>query len=192
MAAQYRARDNGLIDAIEAIPSQQYAGAVWRGVRDGRDALTSSAVGGRWDDGTFDVLYTSEQADGAASELHFHLSRGQQVMPSKDRNRLYELQVKLNRALRLADISAISRLGVNAASYGALSYQDRHQEYPRTQEIAETAHFIGFDGLCVPSARWKCMNVVLFTARVPPDQYEIAKDHGLIDWHEWTKSPFGY
>lgn len=192
MAAPLRARDNALIDAIESIASKPYRGRVWRVVREGKDVLTPSAAGGRWDDGTFDVLYTSEAADGAAAEMYFHLSRGQPVIPSKVGYHLFEIRVQIERALRLEDLPTISQLGVDTTRYGALSYNDRHREYPRTQEVGETAHFIGFDALIAPNARWQAMNVMLFDDRLAPDAIEVVKDHGPIDWSAWQQKPFGF
>jgi RES domain-containing protein len=180
----HRSRDSALIDALEAMAAVPFKGLVWRVVREGRDALTCSAVGGRWDDCTFDVLYTSQTGDGATAEMHFHLSRGQPVIPSKVSYRLYQLRVTIERTLHFFDLAAIARLGVDTSRFGALSYADRQQEYPRTKEVAETAHFVGFDGLIVPNARWTCMNVVLFCDRVPPGASKIVKDHGRIDWNK--------
>jgi RES domain len=74
---------------------------------------------------------------------------------------------------------------VDTTRYGALSYSERVQEYPRPQEIAETAHFVGFDGLIVPNARFKCLNVVLFCDRIPPEAAEVVRDHGAIRWDDW-------
>src|SRR4051812_17561799 len=178
MADARRIRDNVLIDALEAAPSVIFEGVIWRIVRKGRDVLQGSSYGGRWDDGTFDVLYTSEKADGAAAELYFHLSRGQPVIPSKVDYHLFELQATMRRALKLADLAALAALGIDTGRYGALSYFDRPQEYPRPQAIAETAHFVGFDGLIVPSARWNCLNIVLFCNRIPPEASEVLQDHG--------------
>jgi hypothetical protein len=193
MAALRRIRDKALIDAVEALPARVFEGSVWRVVREGRDVLMPSAAGGRWDDATFEVLYTSQTADGATAELYFHLSRGQPVIPSRVTYRLFELQVRVERALHLRDLDALARLGLETARYGALSYADRVQEYPRTQEIAETAHFLGFDGLVVPNARWDCLNVILFTDHIAPDAMEVSKDCGPIDWDAWKKKkePFG-
>jgi RES domain-containing protein len=192
MAITHRARDNALIDALEAIAPTKISGEVWRVVRRHRDVLAPSAVGGRWDDTTFDVLYTSQRADGAVAEMHFHLSRGQPVIPSKVVYQLYKLKVGLTKALQLANLDSISQLGVDITRYGALSYNDRVQEYPRTQEIAEAAHFIGFDGLIVPNARWSCMNAIVFANRIGPDSTEVIENHGEIDWGAWLKKPFGY
>jgi RES domain-containing protein len=192
MAPVHRARDNKLIDALERIEPVEFCGTIWRVVREGRDALTPSAAGGRWDDGTFEVLYTSRAADGAAAEVHYHLSRGQPVFPSRIRHRLYELNLAAKKALVLPDLHAIARLGVDTARYGALSYNERQQEYPRTQEVAETAHFIGFEILVAPNARWSCMNAILFWDRIGPDECEVARDHGPIDWKKWQATPYGY
>lgn len=192
MPASRAIRDNALIDALEKIGPVSFRGSVWRVVREGRDALMCSDAGGRWDDGTFDVLYTSQTADGAAAEMYYHLSRGQPVMPSRVRYRLFELRVAMDRAVEFVDVDAIARLGVDTSRYGALSYADRPNEYPRTQEIAETALFLGFDGLIVPSARWKCANVILFCDRLGPDTMQIVKDHGRIEWDKWQKAPFGF
>ena len=191
MAVVHRARDSSLLDALERIEPVELKGTIWRVVREAHDVLTPSAAGGRWDDATFEVLYTSKTADGAAAEGHYHLSRGQPVIPSKITHRLYELTLATKKALLLPDLNAVARLGVNVARYGSLSYNERQQEYPRTQEVGEAAHFLGFDALVAPNARWECPNVMLFADRVRPDECEIARDHGAIDWKTWLRKSFG-
>lgn len=188
MAHTRRSRDSALIDAIEALPPMQFEGTVWRVVRKGRSPVDGARSGGRWDDGTFDVLYTSQQRDGAIAEMYFHLGRGQPVFPSKVEYGVHELDVKLDNALQLVDLGALQRLGLETSRYGQLSYDRASDEYPRSQDIAEAAHFLEFDGLIVPSARWDCMNVILFCDRVPPGAIEIAADHGLVNWPGWIKA----
>ncbi|MGY4752047.1 RES family NAD+ phosphorylase [Pannonibacter sp. Q-1] len=188
MAHTRRSRDSALIDAIEALPPVRFEGTVWRVVRKGRSPADCARSGGRWDDGTFDVLYTSQQRDGAIAEMYFHLGRGQPVFPSKVEYGVHELDVKLDNALQLVDLGALQRLGLDTSRYGQLSYDRASDEYPRSQDIAEAAHFLEFDGLIVPSARWDCMNVILFCDRVPPGAMEIAADHGLVNWPGWIKA----
>ncbi|KND16106.1 hypothetical protein ADZ37_24930 [Pannonibacter phragmitetus] len=188
MAHTRRSRDSALIDAIEALPPVQFEGTVWRVVRKGRSPVDCARSGGRWDDGTFDVLYTSQQRDGAIAEMYFHLGRGQPVFPSKVEYGVHELDVKLDNALQLVDLGALQRLGLETSRYGQLSYDRASDEYPRSQDIAEAAHFLEFDGLIVPSARWDCMNVILFCDRVPPGATEIAADHGLVNWPGWIRA----
>ena len=57
-----------LVNFGRASSRRGYSGKVWRVVGDGRDPLQCSAVGGRRDDRTFDVVYTSTEADGAVAE----------------------------------------------------------------------------------------------------------------------------
>lgn len=180
-----RVRDSDLIDAVEASFREAFDGTVWRVVRTGRDPLQGSSPGGRWDDGTFDVLYTSQDADGALAEMYFHIMRGQPIFPSEMVFHLFELHVALGRALRLADMAALEKFGVEAGRYGALGFSHKREEYRRLQEIAEAAHFLDFDGLIVPSARWECQNIVLFTDRVPPEALKISNDLGTVDWLAW-------
>lgn len=175
-------RDNNLIDAIEDFDPVAYSGTVWRVVRKGRDPTQCSRSGGRWDDRTFDVLYTSEHREGAVSEMRFHLMRGQPVMPSRVTYRLFEIEVNLDRSLKLLDLSSLQKVGLDTARYGQLSYQRKDTEYPRSQDIGEVAYFLDYDGLVVPSARYDCLNVVIFCDRIPPDAMMVKKDHGEVTW----------
>lgn len=185
MARRSRRRDSALIDAIEAIAPVPFKGRVWRVVKDQRNPCQCSASGGRWDDGTFDVLYTSLERDGAIAEMHFHLERGQPVFPSRVQYRIHELNVTAQRAVTLLDLEALGELGMSTKEFGKLAYQEKNAEYPRSQDVAEVAHFLEFDGLIVPSARWDCHNAVFFCDRVELPDQEVVSDHGLVDWPAW-------
>jgi RES domain-containing protein len=182
MISGRKRRDNNLIDAIEAVEPVEFDGTTWRIVRDGRDPTQCSRSGGRWDDGSFDVLYTSQAREGAIAEMKFHLMRGQPVMPSRGKYRLFALDLTLGRALRLLDLDALAKIGLDTARYGQLSYDGRASEYPASQDIGEVAHFLDYDGLVVPSARHPCLNVIAFCDRVPPDAITVRADHGVVDW----------
>ena len=54
------------------------------------------------------------------------------------------------------------------------------------QEIADVAYFLDFDGLIAPSARWACLNLVLFTERLAP-QSGTAGAATEIMWNAWRK-----
>ena len=192
MSSARPVRDSRLLDAVEALPHAPFEGRAWRVVREGRDTAQCSAVGGRWDDRTFDVLYPSTAADGAMSEMYFHLSRGQPVIPSQVRYRLYELRVTLRQCVHAASLDILASLGLKTATFGQMSYTERQQEYPRTQEIAEAAHFHGRDGMLVPSARSEHANLVVFCGPAGPEAVEVLEDKGIIDWAAWRRSPFGY
>ena len=178
MAGNRPARDLRLLDALDALDRTPFEQSVWRVVREGRDPVQGHASGGRWDPGTFDVLYTSCDPDGAVAEMHFHLSR-QPVFPSKVSYRLHELSAAAQRALRLADMRVLARLGVEESRYLEILYG-------RTQEIGDAAYFLGFDGIIAPSARWACLNAVLFVDRIASDRIEPIRA-GSVDWERWRR-----
>ncbi len=178
MAGGRPAHDHQLLDALDALDRTPFEQSVWRVVRESRDPVQGHASGGRWDPGTFDVLYTACEPDGAVAEMHFHLSR-QPVFPSKLTFRLHEISAAAGQTLRLADMRALTRLGVEEVRYSELLYA-------RTQEIGDAAYFLGFDGIIAPSARWPCLNAVLFTERIPPDRIEPIKS-AKVDWERWRR-----
>jgi RES domain-containing protein len=185
MVTPRKVRDSAIIDFLEAIPKQPFEGSAWRVVRSDRDPLRGSSPKGRWDDGSFDVLYTSLKADGAVAEVNFHLARGQPLFPSQMEFRLFELDVRLLQAITLPNRDSLANLGIDMSNYGSLGYARKEEEYAISQMTGEAAHFLGADALVVPNARLPCTNAVLFLDRMAPAQISIKRDHGVIDWKLW-------
>lgn len=150
---------------------------MWRVVRVGRSVLDGSRGSGRWNPASLSVLYGAQEADGAVAEMHFHLNRGQSVFPSRMQHDLFELRIAMNSSLILADMDALARLGVVPERYGEMLYA-------RTQEIADAAVFMGYDGIIAPSARWTCQNIVLFLDKIALDDIEEVSS-SRIDWRAW-------
>ena len=115
---------------------------------------------------------------------HFHLNRAP-VFPSRTVYYLYRITVETKNTLRLADMSALAALKVDAQRYSDL-------DYSQTQAIGDAAHFLGFDGLIVPSARWEGLNLILFTDRIDPDDGLAVSAREPVDWQAWrnkSRSP---
>ncbi|MBV9391722.1 MAG: RES family NAD+ phosphorylase [Verrucomicrobia bacterium] len=169
-----RIRDPVLLDAVDACLRESFDGVVWRIVREGRDPLLASRAGGRWFfPDTFDVLYASFEADGAKAEVFFHLNQ-QPVFPSKLVSKLYRLEVRTKKTLRFADIRALQPLGIDLNRFADVLYSP-------TQAIGDAAFFLGCDGIIVPSARWDCLNLVLFTEHLEPGNLRAQKTQ-TVDW----------
>lgn len=164
-----------ILDALEAINPEAFRGEVWRVTWRGRDPLRGSAAPGRWNpEGEFDVLYTSLERDGALAEIGYRLSL-EPVWPSRLAHDIHKIAVHSERTLRFANLDALAPLGVEIARY-------RFFEYAATQAIAAAAHFLEFDGLIVPSARFNCANLVLFTERAPALALIESQP---VDWNKW-------
>lgn len=186
--SRFAPRDSELIDQLEALETEPLTRTVWRVVREGRDPCQCSAAANRWDNGTFDVLYTAFERDGAIAEMQFHLKRGQPVFPSKLRYTLHELRVSLNGVYDLSDRKLLASLGVDMANFGRLDYLYRKSEYPTCQQVGDAAHFLGSpeqsdpSGIIVPNARHDSKNLVIFCDYATPDQYEEVQNHGTVKW----------
>ena len=148
--------------------------------REGRDPLQGGRSLSRWCNGEFDVLYTSLERDGAIAEVHALLAL-QPVFPSKISFHSHKLTVVAEAMLHLADLSSLEKLGLETDRYN-------EREYQKTQDIADAAFFLGFDGLFVPSARWPCANAVLFTERISPAALALqATEEDPVNWVDWRK-----
>ena len=179
-----RIRDKALLDSLERLEQARFSETVWRAVREGRNPTDCWRAGGRWDDRSFDVLYTSVAREGAIEERRFHLVRGQPFPPSKVRYELFELHVRLAAVISFNDLQALQSIGMNSSGYGMVSYVDKAIEYPKSQEIAEACFFMGADGILVPSARHECQNMIVFCEQDTEKEIELIRSHGLIDWTE--------
>ena len=176
-------RDQSLLDSLEALRTAPFEGTVWRSVRAGQDPLVCGRSGGRWDDGTLDVLYASETRKGAITERRFHLYQGQPFPPSRVRYELFELWISLKSVIRFASMEALAEVGLRVEGYGLLSYVEREREYPRSQEVAEACAFLGADGMRVPSARDVTQsNLIVFCEQPTGIEKRIVRSHGLVDF----------
>jgi len=171
-----RVHDRAILDALEDRKSETIERSVWRVARKGRGPLRGAVANGRWNAiSEFEVLYTSFERDGALAEVGYRLSL-EPVWPSKIRHRIHALKIKAERALRLENLRQLEKLGVNTSKYASF-------DYVATQAIAAAAHFLEFDALIVPSARFDCLNLVAFLDRIQsPPQLVRSED---VNWTEW-------
>jgi hypothetical protein len=169
--------DRRILDALEAVDPEPFNSAVWRVTRKGRDALRGSTAPGRWTPtGGFEALYTSLERDGALAEIGYRLSL-EPVWPSRLEYELHLIEVEIERALRFTNLKSLEPLGVEIARYHTFEYQT-------TQAIASAAYFLEFDGIIVPSARFDCPNLVIFTERATG---LVLKESRPVDWDGWRK-----
>src|SRR6266853_4838687 len=110
------AHDRRILDALEAIDPEPFAGEIWRVTRKGRDPLRGSAADGRWSPGggEFEVLYTSLERDVALAEIGYRLSL-EPVWPSRLEHEVHLIAVETERTLRFAELESLSPLSVEIA-----------------------------------------------------------------------------
>lgn len=175
-----KARDLGLLDTLDAFAREPFQETVWRVTREDRDPLLAAASVSRWCDGSFDLLYTSCERNGALSEVYAVL-QSQPVFPSKVNWVTHRLIVTCKRVLKI-DAARLEALGVAPALY-------RGRDYTRCRQISDAAYFLDFDALLVPSARWPCSNLVIFADKLKPEDFILeSSERRPIDWQAWRAS----
>lgn len=110
--------------------------------------------------------------------MHFHLSR-QPVFPSTVEFSLSEIEVTTRETVMLGDLSDLEPLGVEPGRYSSILYE-------RTQEIGDAAAFLGFDGIIIPSARWDCLNLVIFCDSLTPHDL-VLRSSSTVGWEDWRE-----
>jgi hypothetical protein len=183
VASNGRPHDRELLDELESCGTELFAGRAWRVVRAGRDPLQGSVVAARWNPAdAIEALYTSLEADGALSEVYYHASLAP-IFPSVP-FKLYEIELNLRKVLRFNTVANLAPFGVNEAEYGKRNYE-------KTQAIGAAAHFLSHDGLIVPSARTKCLNLVVFLDRMDPSTPPKIVGQREVDWQAWRERQTG-
>ena len=178
-----RVHDRAILDALESLPTEAIERDVWRVVRKGRDPLRGAVANGRWNAvGEFEVVYTSLTSEGALAEVGYRLSL-EPVWPSRIEHELHNLKIKADRALKLENLQQLEKLGVNVARFESF-------EYSATQAVAAAAHFLEFDALIVPSARYPCHNLVLFLDRLAATLEMLSTNN--VDWSVWRANARRY
>lgn len=171
--------DPELLDRISAYAPIVFEGTCYRATRRSLDPLTPSLAGGRWMVPQYrSVLYTSCTRDGAVAELAFHLAQ-QTPLPTKP-ILVHPLSYSSKNSLRLArpDLEGI----------GIVWSQFSEMDYVLTQQIGAVAAFLQYDGLVVPSARWSCDNIIIFSDNEGPDTVvALAGEYEEVDWLAWAR-----
>jgi hypothetical protein len=177
--AQRAAHDRELLDALERLTAAPFSGDAWRATWATRDPLRGSAAGGRWyPTDSFETLNTSLEPDGAMAETYFHLSRA--PVFSSAYLKLHRLHVETVKTLHFADTKSLRPFGIDEATF-------KQMIYDRTQPIGAAAHFLEFDGMVVPSARWPCSNLILFLDRLDVEAALRVEETMDINWPAWRE-----
>ena len=156
-----------------------FAGFVCRVAWATRDPLAGGTGGGRWHfPNDFEVLYTSMEEDGAMAETYHHLSKA--PIFSSSHVTINQLHVAPQRTLEFSDVAALAKLGISEEMF-------RKGETSRTREVGAAARFLDMDGLIVPSARWPCLNLVLFLDRLPDRSGLRVEETRDINWPAWRE-----
>ena len=172
--------DPTLLERLSQFRTETFREECFRATPKSLDPLAPSTRGGRWAPASETAaLYTSLVREGALAEIAFHL--GQLSPVPRKHVALHRLRVTATRTLRLirADLAA---LGIPDAEYSNINYK-------QTQAVGAAVAFLGCNGLIVPSARWTCDHLIIFTDNlaVVGDELSVVSTEE-VDWLAWAQS----
>ncbi len=168
-------RDPGLLEELEGYAQRPHAGDVYRVVWADRSPVQGhSGRRGRWNspEGRFEIINTALVIEGADAEFEAFWSLFDQRPDRKALN--WTLKIQLKRVVEL-DFNDLEKLGVRRANY-------KSRDYSRTQEIADALNYLGRDGVIVPSARYDCKNLIIFTQNLDKDCFVDKGESRDFQW----------
>ena len=172
--------DPSLIEILDSLDTNDFTGDLWRTSWKSRDPLLGGSSGGRWSiSNGVEVLYTSLDRDVSLAELHHHLSLA--PVFSSCNMLIYRLQAKRLKLLNLCSPTMLRTL--NLGSQG-----NENEELKKSQEIGSAAHFLGYQGILVPSKRRDGDNCVLFPDLLDPNESLEVMAKYEINWPSWIRS----
>lgn len=172
-------RDTKILDYLSGLTQNPLSTKVYRVTPQTLNPIAPSVAGGRWMlPGNTAVLYTSLEREGALGELSFHLGM-LTPLPSKPMQ-IHTIEVALNRVIAVGR-KDFPFLGIDEKRFGEISYG-------RTQMVGDAAGFLGCDGIIVPSARWPCENLVIFSDNHAMDLALNVVTSETIEWQTWARA----
>lgn len=153
--------EQGLLDALEDLQSQEWEGEVWRFVLGDKDPLQPNTRGARWNPPDTAALYASLQKLTVLAELD-HIRSLQVPEPRREQFVLHKIRTRVTRLVDLTDPFLLKSLGVGETQ---LSSDDQSA----CRQVGGASAWLGYDGILVPSARADGANLVVFVNVQHPD-----------------------
>lgn len=149
-----------LLDALEALPTRNFTGHVWRHMFNDYPPTRINTSGARWNPPTVGAIYCALERDTALAE-------GQHLVDIQPRRTfaqrvLYELDAHITELVDLTGPDGLRSVGLTREDL--LS-----DDYGACQRVGGAAAWLGRGGLLVPSARRDGDNLVVLIDAVGPD-----------------------
>ncbi len=166
--------DPELLDQLEALGTTTFDDVVWRHMFNEYDPARSNTRGARWNPPGVAAIYASLERETAIAEAE-HAIASQPLRPRFSRQ-LYRVRVTLEAVADLTGAGILTDLGVDIQELTS-------PEHGPCRTIGGAAHWLGCDGMLVPSARSPHgTNLVVFTDRMNVDAaLEVTSREDLTD-----------
>ena len=152
--------DPELLDAIEALPTRDVVGDVWRHMFGDNSPELSNTRGARWNPRGVEAIYVSLERGTAIAEGQ-HAIDVQPLRPKAKRT-VYRLKVEVRGLIDLTAAGALETVGLSREDIKA-------DDFTACQAVGGAIAWLGGPGMIVPSARSDGSNVVILVNGLDPD-----------------------
>jgi RES domain-containing protein len=175
--------DQKLLAQIDAVEPATFAGQAFRHIAEDRHPLSGTGArthGGRWNPPeSFSTLYLALERETTVREF-YRLAKRQGRAP----------QDFLPRRMYTYDVSLAAVLDLRHASIRASLQLSEHDltadDATKCQQIGESAHYLGLEGILAPSATGEGTVLAVFFDSLHADSQ--VRD---LDYEPWTAAPQG-
>lgn len=162
-----------ILETLAGLPANAWEGEAFRHMFADIPPDRENTLGARWNAPEVPAIYTSLARDVAIAEADHQIAM--QPRRPKARRSIYRIAVRLKSVLDISGPVTLAALGLDNVTLGALDMR-------KCQEIGSSAEHLEHDGLIVPSARAKGLNLIIFPNRTIEESYQFeVMDVEVID-----------
>lgn len=160
-------------DNIKKLKIAKLNTTTYRVFNKSRDPLNpdgSLIAKGRYNDGTYKVLYTSQNPETAV----FEKKRQRGPFGLSKKYKLAQIKIKLNKTVNLTLKSELKKLGISKNDL-------LNTDYSTLQLIGKLLKFQGIQAIIVPSTMESSVNIVINWDNLQKDQIKLIKSENIKD-----------
>lgn len=156
--------DQELLELLARVPAEPWEGEVFRHMFAKFPPDHENTGGARWNLPEVPAIYTSLSREVVLAEADYQIAM--QPRRPQARRTVYKIGVRLKSVLDISDPKTLAALSLNIDVIGAMDFQ-------ACQKIGSGVEHLGHDGLIVPSARSKGLNLVIYPNRTLENSYRF-------------------
>lgn len=149
-----------ILDTLQGLEPRPWAGLVYRHMLNNYPPTRANTRGARWNPPDVQAIYTSCDRETALAEAEYRLSL--EPVQLRVRRVMYTLKVQLKSVLDITSNDILRKLGINAERL-------TESNFTTFQHIGGATNWLGHDGMLVPSARTKGINLVIYPLQQDSD-----------------------
>lgn len=164
--------DRAFLDALEALPAEEWGGHVWRHMFNDYAPERINTGGARWNPPGTGAIYAALERETAIAEGEHMI----EVQPRRifRRRVLYELAVEVNDVVDLTAPGALAAVGLTMDDIAS-------DDHTACQQVGGAIAWLGRGGILVPSARRAGDNMVILVGPGGEAEIERVRTEVLFD-----------